>query len=457
MKQPQNKNNKMISRLESLAKSVLSRFPLVEDSISLARRPFFIEFSGTPKSGKTTGATRLELFFRRNNFRVRTLTERASTCPLRRKDHMFFNVWTACSTLTQMLEALDRDDQIVIIDRGLFDALCWINWLEKTARLTQPEKKIIDDFILLNPWRELTDIVFILSVDPKTALERELAGQLTKRSGSIMNENTLEQFNNSVKSVYNENSSLFRRIIKIDTSNTDPIETVEKITMATLKYLKDFLGEEILVFPKKILSELNIRGGFMSDPKILQKFSDALTSSCSFVDRKTAENNLDYIQPIPIAYFQYKDKYLLLRRSEENHKDRMHEKYVIWAGGHVRKQDNKDGNVIKECLLREIGEELYIKNLPSPELIGLMLDTSGVSSSRHLGIIHRFIIDQPDVAISMDQKEFKERKGKSVSGKFVTSEELATFFDKMERWSQILIVEYLRLIDKPLSHQAVLF
>lgn len=447
----------MISRLESLAASVLSQFPVVEDSISLARRPFFIEFSGTPKSGKTTGATRLELFFRRNNFRARTLTERASTCPLRRKDHMFFNVWTACSTLNQMLEALDRDDQIVIIDRGLFDALCWIHWLEKTARLTQPEKKIIDDFILLNPWRELTDITFILSVNPKSALEREFAGQLTKRSGSIMNESTLEQFNDSIESVYNKNSNLFRRIIRIDTSDTDPVETVEKIAMTALQCLKDFLGEEILVFPKKILSDLNLQGGFSSNPVILQNFSKALLSSCSFVDRKVAEENLDYIQPIPIAFLQYKDKYLLLRRNEENHKDRMHEKYVIWAGGHVRKQDSKNGDAVKECLLREIGEELYIKNLPPPEMIGLILDNSSVSSSRHLGIIHRFIIDQPDVAISMDQKEFKERKGKSVSGIFLTNKELLDYFDKMERWSQILIVEHLKLTDKSLSQQSVLF
>ncbi|GAI26498.1 unnamed protein product, partial [marine sediment metagenome] len=167
--------------------------------------------------------------------------------------------------------------------------------------------------------------------------------------------------------------------------------------------------------------------------------------------------NLDYIQPIPIAYFRHDNSYLLLRRSEESRKDRMHDKYVLWAGGHVRQQDARNGNPIKKCLLREVSEELYIKELPEPILTGLMLDTSSIPSSCHLAVVHQFSIDHSDVAISLDNKEFKERKGKSVSGSFILERDVENYFDKMEFWSKLLIVKHLKILDRPISQQAILF
>lgn len=450
-------NKSKITELETVAKKVLGQFPLVEDSIRIARRPFFIEFSGTPKSGKTTGATRLDLFLRRSGFRVRTLAERASTCPLRRKDHMFFNVWTACTTLVQMLEALDRDDQIVIVDRGLFDALCWMNWLEKTARLNSEERQIIDNFIFLKRWRELTDIVFILKVNPKESLKREFAGQLTKRLGSIMNENTLKQFNNSLDIIDKEHNRSFRRVIHIDTTSTDPVTTVEKIARITMEKLEEFLEERVLVISKDALVDLNVHSGFIDNPQTLKRFRDIVVNSGEFVDRSIAEKNLDYVQPIALGYLQYKGKYFLLRRSEEDSKNRMHEKYVIWAGGHIRQQDRVNGDAIKTGLMRELREELYINNLPTEELVGLVLDTSNIASSRHIGVVYKFLLNDADVAISMNQKEFKETKGKSMSGKFATPGELESYYSKMEPWTQMLLVQHLKLFKKPLPGQSILF
>jgi hypothetical protein len=82
-------------------------------------RPLFIEFSGTPKSGKTTVATGLDLFFRRNDFAVEKIYERASTCPIGNKQHMHFNVWTACATLNAMLTTLQYDVDVVIVDNSV--------------------------------------------------------------------------------------------------------------------------------------------------------------------------------------------------------------------------------------------------------------------------------------------------------------------------------------------------
>jgi predicted ATPase len=80
--------NKIIQNLENLADEVLK---LKNDSIP--RRPIVIEFCGSPKSGKSSCINSLSLFLRRNKFRTRVLTERASVCPVEDKFDPNFNIW----------------------------------------------------------------------------------------------------------------------------------------------------------------------------------------------------------------------------------------------------------------------------------------------------------------------------------------------------------------------------
>jgi hypothetical protein len=94
-----------------------------------ARRPIVIEFAGVPKAGKTTTLNTIHSFLKRCGFRVETVIERASVCPIRDKKHFNFNVWTACTSLAQILEKTqektrdqqsDSDPEILILDRRVF-------------------------------------------------------------------------------------------------------------------------------------------------------------------------------------------------------------------------------------------------------------------------------------------------------------------------------------------------
>src|ERR1700747_2981253 len=83
-----------------------------------AKRPLIIEFSGAPKAGKTRSISVLELFLKRNGINVEVFTERASISPIKSKGHLNFNVWVSCASLQGMLEALYRDIDVFILDRG---------------------------------------------------------------------------------------------------------------------------------------------------------------------------------------------------------------------------------------------------------------------------------------------------------------------------------------------------
>lgn len=106
-----------------------------------ARKPLVIEFAGVPKAGKTTTLTQVQAFLKRCGFRTDVMVERASVCPIRDKKHANFNYWTLCTTLAQILEKTQNpprsdDPQILFLDRGLFDSICWLTMMEKLSRDT---------------------------------------------------------------------------------------------------------------------------------------------------------------------------------------------------------------------------------------------------------------------------------------------------------------------------------
>ena len=137
------------------------------------RRPFIIEFAGTPKSGKTTTISAIHQFLKRNGVVVRTFQERASVAPLVDKGTAFFNTWVTCATLNGIIEALEDEKlDVLILDRGLFDGLVWIDWQEKTHRVSRAEAEGFRSFVLTPRWRGLVDLVFVMHCDARTSLER---------------------------------------------------------------------------------------------------------------------------------------------------------------------------------------------------------------------------------------------------------------------------------------------
>jgi predicted ATPase len=94
--------------------------------LQFAQRAFVIEFAGTPKAGKSTAVEAIRHFFSRQKFRVHVLAERAALCPIPMKGHLFFNTWCAASMLAELLANVETDTDIIIVDRGIFDALVWL-------------------------------------------------------------------------------------------------------------------------------------------------------------------------------------------------------------------------------------------------------------------------------------------------------------------------------------------
>lgn len=150
----------MKSELQTRAEAAAARF-------GTARKPIVFEFAGVPKAGKTTTLAALQGFLKRCGFLVEVVVERASVCPIRDKKHFNFNVWTACTTLAQVLEKTQNpprpdDPHILILDRGLFDSIVWLTLMERLDRLRPEERQTIEKFLRIDDWRKRISAVFVM-------------------------------------------------------------------------------------------------------------------------------------------------------------------------------------------------------------------------------------------------------------------------------------------------------
>ena len=434
----------MKSDLQERAEAARARF-------NGARKPIVLEFAGVPKAGKTTTLSQIQTFLKRCGFRVEVVVERASVCPIRDKKHANFNVWTACTTLSQILQktqtpARPGDPDILILDRGLFDAVCWFAVMERLCRIRQAEREQIERFLLMEDWRRRITGVIVMTAAPRISMEREKGDlPVAGSGGSIMNEEVLRQMLETTRTTAKRLAEQFR-IFEIDTLNGSRgrRQTVERVACIVLDLIEEQLDEHILRLPADDVAAL-FEDATCIESKTAERLIATFASKGRFVSRDRVESDDSVVQALPVVVVRNRSGSILrLRRRERRHDNPLHEKIVIWAGGHVRKEDDCDGNSIKQCAVRELQEELRVSvEEEELKLLGAVWIRAGSpggsdKTRRHVAVVFEWRARADDVAIALSATEFFERRGTSLSGTFVSVDDLAADVDKgqvSEPWS----------------------
>jgi predicted NUDIX family phosphoesterase len=422
----------LIAKFERMAHRVL-------ELADQKRRPFFVEFAGSPKSGKTTALNALQLFLKRNGVNTRVYQERASVAPLSNKGTAAFNIWVTCATLSGMIEALEDEKlDVLILDRGLFDGLVWIDWQERTRRLTPSEADTFRKFVLTPRWWGLVDILFVMHCQPRVSIEREYANQLTERSGAIMNGETLKQLRSHLLGAVGRYKDHLKEVWTVDTTKAEQMEVLKLIATRTLRAMEYFADEEVLCVPK---AELAHR--FKLPEKKLMKpnwdrFKALIEEKGEYVRRSRAESRDEWMQIVPVCVIGHKGRYLTNLRYEPS--ESLHDTLANWAGGHVRKQDlagsSSKWDSVLAGLSREILEELAIAELPAPRPLGLVHTSEDPRAARHLGVVFQVELDDPATAATLENKTIKERPNKHVRTAWKSTRELGEEPGRQKDWSK---------------------
>ena len=423
----------------------------LKGNLSEFKRPLIIEFSGTPKAGKTTCVEAVSKFFKRHEIPTYVVRERAGLCPINDKGHLFFNTWTGNTSLAKMLESLEKRISVVILDRGIFDTLVWMNFHRNRKSVSENEFEVIENFFLMKRWRSLIDIVIALSVSPETSLEREYQNQITDLDGSIMNRDTLLDYNQSLQSCLEQYKESFN-VMHVETSEKDALDGVVEIVETVLSKADDLVDEKIAVISRNLASKHMPKDSAMTSKSEIKNFLEDVSAKVNWPRRTQAEDDISLVQIVPVVVIYAKgasnssSKSILIANMRGQKNGSMTNKHSTWVGGHMRNSDKTSTDTVqmfRSCLVRELEEELRIcldvEELPKyPKAI--IWDTTKSRSVQHMAVVFEYELKAIDRS-RLDNREFWESSDKSIFTSFHSLNSDITNINNLESWSKLFLKE----------------
>ena len=191
-------------------------------------------------------------------------------------------------------------------------------------------------------------------------------------------------------------------------------------------------GEQVLVVPRSAFEQV---GAFNGVRLNAQEYLSAFFGNgvAHYMDRDEAEQNPDFKQIIAYAIFCHNGKVLAYARTAKGGETRLHDKWSLGIGGHINPIDGLADNLDTYLVgvEREIREEIAFSGTAAQQLYAIINDDTNEVGSVHLGIVHRF---------ELDNEEVQPLEKKLANLRFCTLEELAgPLYDKLETWSAICV------------------
>lgn len=177
------------------------------------RKPFMVEFTGTPEAGKTTTIRNVANKLADIGYKVSVLQESAERLPSDiPKGTWNANLWMHYQTLSEILRASYLQEDIILIDRGLIDSSFYgkkFLWEGSCTKIQYQKfrEQFIDDLF--------PNFLIALTVPPEVAIKRR-GGE-----GKLVNVEYLKRYNELFMKFYR---TLDCKKTLIDTSQLDVYE-----------------------------------------------------------------------------------------------------------------------------------------------------------------------------------------------------------------------------------------
>lgn len=188
----------------------------------------------------------------------------------------------------------------------------------------------------------------------------------------------------------------------------------------------------ILVTPAGVLDRLGRFQGF--EPDADRYLSELLApGTASFRSRPEMENDPSYKQIIPYVIFRSGDLIFRYTRGKSQGEARLHAKQSVGVGGHVDEADAEGRATLdayEMALRRELDEEVIVGSPGTLRRVGLINDDDTPVGRVHLGVVHIYELDRPEVAA---------REEGLAEAAFVTLGQLRADAHRLESWSSIAL------------------
>lgn len=216
------------------------------------KKPYVIEFTGTPRTGKTTLINNLLDFFKKGGFNVKVIEEfttskkyKQEVYPvLKDKNKKIINIEVPKYVLEDLNKSINDNPDIIIIDRCLLDRLIWMDRLFLKKGITLKEyNDYKSEYIPLI--KEKIDIIIGTSTDSLTALKRDYNANLSLEKRNFLNEENINEYNTSLLNMENLANKENINFKLYDTTNKNMREISLEITKDILKNMKEKYVKEL--------------------------------------------------------------------------------------------------------------------------------------------------------------------------------------------------------------------
>ena len=208
-------------------------------------KPFVIEFTGTPRTGKTTIINNLYDFFKKGGFEV-SLIEEFTTSKYYKEnlkskfDKMGLangNIAIIEEVYKQLQIALSSGKEIILIDRSINDRQIW-NY-RRFIEGNLPEEKYLvirDKYSQIS--KQLIDFLVITYADSLVSLRRDYISSLALEKRSFLNQENIDQYNNCLISLQNLLTESVDSYLMFDTTNSNVNETSVEVASQILPVMR---------------------------------------------------------------------------------------------------------------------------------------------------------------------------------------------------------------------------
>jgi predicted NUDIX family phosphoesterase len=198
------------------------------------------------------------------------------------------------------------------------------------------------------------------------------------------------------------------------------------------------MEEQVLVVPTTLFREIGYFQGFCRDVERYRRILLA-PENVLFQPRSEAEKNPNFKQLIPYMIFCHTGSDGIVRlfqyvRGKGMGERRLHSKRSVGVGGHLSSDDRNESvqnhDLYREGMLRELREEVVLNSKFTEYCVGLINDDETEVGQVHLGIVHRFDLDEPNVI---------SNEPDLIESGFVPVSEMLHDLSTFESWSAICI------------------
>lgn len=211
------------------------------------KRSYFFEFSGMPKSGKTSTIECVRHFYKRLGFKVRNYSGHDRRIDIDKSTPRELNIVLASRAVEYILTHSVRDSEPTIhfMDRGIFDRSVFIDIELRHGNISYDEADTLTKYLLMGNNCKLVDGVFVFSVSTEISLKREYDKSLLKIPGRVMNELYLTEFQKILTECYVKEKENFEYIDWITTEYDVPQQT----SLHVAKKIWEIIGGDMNEFP----------------------------------------------------------------------------------------------------------------------------------------------------------------------------------------------------------------